>query len=219
MPSAGGLTTEDTERTERPEFVLRDLGVLRVKDFHIDLGIQRDLTHHLHLCPALLHLGYMPAHKAVHGHHAKQREFGNNCFGCGPENETGLKLKFVLDEDRGRFVCRFRLQGRFVGPPAHAHGGIIATILDEAMGKVNRLHNLVALTSTMDITYVKPVPLYKALRVEGWEERVEGREHYRGAEIRNSKGEVLARSKGKFIEIDPHRMFAKHLKEKHSDGT
>jgi acyl-coenzyme A thioesterase PaaI-like protein len=161
----------------------------------------------------------MPPHKPVEGHHVKQSQFGNKCFGCGPENETGLKLEFVLDEERQRFVCHFRLAARFVGPPAHAHGGIIATILDEAMGKVNRLHNLVALTSTMDVTYVKPVPLFKPLMVEGWEERVLGRLHYRIAEIRNLEGEVLAGSKGKFVEIDPERMFGDYLKENLSDAT
>ena len=87
------------------------------------------------------------------------------------------------------------------------------------MGKVNKLHNVVCLTSTMDVTYLKPVPLHKPLVVEGWEQRVRGREHYRSAEIRNPEGEVLATSKGKFIEIDPHRMFAKYLKKKHSDAT
>ena len=161
----------------------------------------------------------MPRHKAVPGHHVKQRQFGNKCFGCGPENPIGLKLRFVLDEARQRFVCRFRLQGRFVGPPAHAHGGIIATILDEAMGKVNKLHNIVCLTSTMEVTYLKPVPLFRPLIVEGWERRVRGREHYRGAEIRSPEGEVLAASTGKFIEIDPHRMFARFLKQKRSDAT
>jgi acyl-coenzyme A thioesterase PaaI-like protein len=161
----------------------------------------------------------MAKHKPIPGHHVKQRQFGNKCFGCGPQNEAGLRLKFVLDEECQRFVCRFRLQRQFGGPPAHAHGGIIATILDEAMGKVSKLHNLVALTSTMDITHLKPVPLSKPLIVEGWEERVRGREHYRAAEIRNRDGEVLASSKGKFIEIDPHRMFAKYLKKKHSDAT
>jgi len=31
------------------------------------------------------------------------------------------------------------------------------------------------------------------------------------AEIRNQKGEVLARSQGTFIAVDPHRMFSKYL--------
>jgi acyl-coenzyme A thioesterase PaaI-like protein len=161
----------------------------------------------------------MPSNKAVHGHHVKQTQFSNECFGCGPANETGLKLKFVFDEEQQRFVCHFRLPKRFVGPPAHAHGGIIATILDEAMGKVSRLRNIIALTGSMTVEYLKPVPLFKPLVTEGWETRVRGREHFRVAEIRNAEGEVLARSTGKFIEIDPHKMFAKYLKKKHSDAT
>jgi len=161
----------------------------------------------------------MPRHEQVHGHTVKKQQFTNNCFGCGPGNEAGLRLKFVLDKKQQRFVCRFRLPRRFVGPPAHAHGGIIATILDEAMGKVSKLHNLIALTSRMEITYLKPVPLFKPLIVEGWDTGVRGREHYRAAEIRNRDGEVLASSKATFIEIDPHRMFAKYLQKKHSDAT
>ena len=168
---------------------------------------------------SVVHLHYMPEHEKVHGHEVKKQQFTNNCFGCGPANEAGLRLKFVLDKKHQRFVCRFRLQRRFVGPPAHAHGGIIATILDEAMGKVSKLHNLIALTSKMEITYLKPVPLFKPLIVEGWDTGVRGREHYRAAEIRNREGEVLARGTATFIEIDAHRMFAKYLKKKHSDAT
>jgi uncharacterized protein (TIGR00369 family) len=161
----------------------------------------------------------MPRHQRVHGHTEKQVQISNHCFGCGPGNEAGLRLKFVLDDERQRFICRFRLQGRFVGPPGHAHGGIIATILDEAMGKVNKLHNVTALTAKMEVNYLKPVPLSKTLIVEGWEVRVSGREHIHAAEIRNLEGQVLAASTGKFIEIDPHRVFAKFLKKKHSDAT
>jgi uncharacterized protein (TIGR00369 family) len=161
----------------------------------------------------------MPKHERVHGHEVKKQQFTNHCFGCGPSNEAGLRLKFVLDKERQRFVCRFRLQRRFVGPPAHAHGGIIATILDEAMGKVSKLRNIIALTGQMEVKYLKPVPLFKPLIVEGWELRVSGREHVHAGEIRNRDGEVLATSTATFIEIDPHRMFAKYLKKKHSDAT
>jgi uncharacterized protein (TIGR00369 family) len=161
----------------------------------------------------------MPRHERIHGHTEKQVQLSNHCFGCGPGNETGLRLKFVLDRKLGRFICRFRLQRRFVGPPGHAHGGIIATILDEAMGKVNKLHNITALTAKMEVKYVKPVPLSKPLIAEGWEVRSNGREHIYAAEIRNHEGQVLAVSEGKFIEIDPHLVFAKFLKKKHSDAT
>ena len=162
----------------------------------------------------------MPKKSSGHGHDTPYlRLQKNNCFACGKNNSQGMHLKFTYDEERDSFVCRFRLGKRYTGPPGHAHGGIIATILDEAMGKVNKLHNLIALTSTMEATYVKPVPLFKPLIVEGWEVRVHGREHYRAAEIRNREGEVLASSTAKFIEVDAHRMFAKYLKKKHSDAT
>ena len=153
----------------------------------------------------------MPQHERVHGHEVKKEQITNNCFGCGPGNEAGLRLEFVLDKQRERFVCHFQLADRFVGPPGHAHGGIIATILDEAMGKVNKLRHVVAVTSEMTVNYLKPVPLKQPLRVESREVKVTGRKHINMAEILNEKGEVLARSQGLFIAIDPHRMFARFV--------
>src|SRR5438045_7317317 len=114
-----------------------------------------------------------------------------------------MRLKFFFDEGKRLTWCRFRLDRRYQGPPGHAHGGIIATILDEAMGKVNKLRSVIALTRNMEVEYLKPVPLGKPLIVEGWEMRVRGRRHTNAAEIRNEKGDVLARSKGLFIAIDP----------------
>src|SRR6516162_10416529 len=141
----------------------------------------------------------MPRHKPVHGHEVQKKTYGNHCFGCGPENDAGLQLKFKLDEQTQRFVCRFKLPNRFEGPPSHAHGGIIATILDEAMGKVSKLRGVMAVTQTMQVNYIRPVPLLTPLVTEGWEVGVNGREHFRAAEIRNGKGDVLATSTGTFI--------------------
>jgi uncharacterized protein (TIGR00369 family) len=135
----------------------------------------------------------------------------NHCFGCGTNNPDGMHLRFVYDEERKCFVCRLKLGKRFTGPPGHCHGGIIATILDEAMGKVNKLRHVIALTSEITVNYLKPVPLRKSLRVESREVRVKGRKHINMAEILNDKGEVLARSKGLFIAIDAQKMFAKFV--------
>jgi uncharacterized protein (TIGR00369 family) len=149
---------------------------------------------------------------SAHGHGTRYVRLQKNyCFACGRNNPDGMRLRFTYDEERDRFVCRFRLSKRYTGPPGHAHGGIIATILDEAMGKVNKLRHVVALTSTITVDYVKPVPLNKSLRVESREVHVRGRYHTNAAEILNQKGEVLAHSKGLFIAIDPHKMFAKFV--------
>src|SRR5947209_1614735 len=137
----------------------------------------------------------------------------NYCFGCGRNNSDGMRLKFLYDKKRIYFVCRFLLGKRYTGPPGHCHGGIIATILDEAMGKVNKLRQVVALTSQITVDYLKPVPLNKPLRVESREVRVHGRRHTNMAEILNYKGEVLARSQGTFIAVDAQRMFARCAKK------
>jgi uncharacterized protein (TIGR00369 family) len=146
----------------------------------------------------------------IHGHetrHLKPKK--NYCFVCGPDNPEGMRLEFTLDEERQTFCCRFRLPKRYTGPPGHCHGGVIACILDDAMGKANKLRNVVALTKEMTVEYLRPVPLKKPLRVEGREVSVHGRQHINMAEILNEKGEVLARSKGVFIAIDPEKMFGR----------
>ena len=135
----------------------------------------------------------------------------NHCFVCGDENPDGMHLHFDLDEQRHRYVCHFTLDNRYTGPPGHCHGGIIATILDEAMGKVNKIRDVVAVTSEMTVNYVKPVPLHQPLRVESRELEVNGRKHINIAEILNGKGEILARGRGIFIAIDPQKMFAKFV--------
>jgi uncharacterized protein (TIGR00369 family) len=148
----------------------------------------------------------------IHGHETPHVKLHKNyCFACGPDNPDGMHLEFTLDEERKTFVCHFTLGKRYTGPPGHCHGGIIATILDDAMGKVNKLREVVAVTKEMTVEYVRPVPLEKPLRVEGREVSVHGRQHINMAEIFNEEGEVLARSKGIFIAIDPERMFGKFV--------
>jgi len=148
----------------------------------------------------------------IHGHETPFTKLQKNyCFACGPDNPDGMHLQFTLDEERKTFVCHFTLDKRYTGPPGHCHGGIIATILDDAMGKVNKLRNVVAVTKEMTVEYLKPVPLHKPLRVEGREVAVHGRQHVNLAEIFNAEGELLARSKGIFIAIDPEKMFGKFV--------
>lgn len=137
----------------------------------------------------------------------------NLCFGCGPANPGGLQLKFVLSPTGRSYLCEFELSAQFGGPPGHAHGGIIATILDEAMGKANKLKGKVALTRRLEVDYLRPVPLDQPLVAEGSVRRVRGRAIYNHAELRNANGVVLARSRGKFLTIDAEKMFARELAE------
>jgi uncharacterized protein (TIGR00369 family) len=131
----------------------------------------------------------------------------NYCFACGPDNPDGMHLKFHADALGKHYSCRFRLGNRYSGPPGHCHGGIIATILDDAMSKLNKLRDLPAATARMTVEYLRPVPLHKPLRVESREISRRGRKLNRTAEILDEKGTVLARSRGVFVIIASHHVF------------
>ena len=124
----------------------------------------------------------------------------NCCFGCGPANAGGLHLEFLLAED-GRVVCLPTIPDSFEGPAGYLHGGIIATLLDEAMSKSVRAQGLTAMTRQMEINYLRPVPPGAPIRVEGRLVRSEGRKHWSEARIVDTRGHTLADAKGLFIEV------------------
>ena len=124
----------------------------------------------------------------------------NRCFGCGPAKPAGLQLEFLLGED-GSTVCLTTVPDRFDGHPGRLHGGIIATLLDEAMSKAVRSFGLTAATGRMEIDYLRPVPSGARLRMEGRVVCSECRKHWTEAEILNARGTLLAQGKGLFIEM------------------
>lgn len=100
-------------------------------------------------------------------------------------------------------VCRVRLARRFEGPPGHAHGGIIATLLDEAMSKANRQFGVLAMTRQMEVEFLKPVPLGASILLTGRHASSSGKKHHCEARITNEDGVELARAKALFIAVDP----------------
>ncbi|MFZ1011873.1 MAG: PaaI family thioesterase [Terracidiphilus sp.] len=124
----------------------------------------------------------------------------NRCFGCGPANPGGLQLAFLVAPD-GTLVCLTTIPDRFEGHPGYLHGGIIATLLDEAMSKAVRSKGLTAMTRQMETDYLRPVPSTTAIRLEGRVTRSEGRKHWAEAHIFDAGHKILAQSKALFVEI------------------
>ena len=119
------------------------------------------------------------------------------CFGCSPSNPAGLQLEF---RRRGQLiVAECVIAERFHGAPGIAHGGIIATLLDEiscaAAVAVRSAH---VVTGELTVRYRRPCPVEAPVALSA---RVTA-EHPRyltiEAELRR-KDELLARSTGKFF--------------------
>ena len=51
------------------------------------------------------------------------------CFGCGPANEKGLRIRSMLADD-GRIVCDFTPEPHHLAFPGAVNGGICGALLD-----------------------------------------------------------------------------------------
>jgi uncharacterized protein (TIGR00369 family) len=114
-----------------------------------------------------------------------------------------MKLTFEQDNVNRRIVGRFVLGDRYQGGGGFGHGGIIAVLLDEAMGKVCRFREVRAVTAELTVEYLKPVNVQQEIIVEGRETEHKGRNIFMSGEIRDSAGAVLARGKARFVIIAP----------------
>ncbi len=92
----------------------------------------------------------------------------HNCFGCSKKNESGLKMEFYINKEADTVVSWLSVPGRFSGWSNVVHGGIISTLLDEAMGWAGLviLKKLV-LSKTLEVEFKSPVFTDSEIRVEG----------------------------------------------------
>ncbi len=123
-----------------------------------------------------------------------------NCFGCGPENAAGLALRLEGEGERVR--GEIALDARHEGAPGIAHGGTIATLLDDASGRFMYLTGAPAVTRRLEVDYLGRVPIGRPLEVEAW---IHARDE-RGLEVRSelrAGGETLARATAAMRFVDP----------------
>ena len=134
----------------------------------------------------------------------KQRS--QHCFGCGPENPQGLHLTFILvTNEAGQLTATtsVELTRLHEGPPGYIHGGIIATLLDEAMSKLNRPLNVLAMTRSLSVDYLRPSPLGVPLQLIARHIRQDGRKILHEADLLDQDGTQLAHAEGFFLVIPP----------------
>jgi acyl-CoA thioesterase FadM len=75
--------------------------------------------------------------------------------------------------------------------------------MDEVLGHLNMLSGQMAVTATITIEYVRPVPIGRPLELRAWCETIEdGRRHNRGELTLAATGAVLARGHGVWVERD-----------------
>ena len=133
-------------------------------------------------------------------------EQGSGCFGCGPQNPSGLHLEFKTGSSlTGALTAEaiVHLSSHFQGARGIVHGGVVATLMDEAMSKLNRPLAGRAVTRHLSVEYLRPAPTETTLRLVATHDRREGRKLFHTAILTDSKGHVLARAEALFILVAP----------------
>jgi len=91
-----------------------------------------------------------------------------NCFGCGPGNNAGLKMEFYTNDERNAVYSWLTVPDHVCGWGNVVHGGIVTTILDEAMGwaAATKLQTFF-LTKTLTTNFYQPISAGQDIFVSG----------------------------------------------------
>jgi uncharacterized protein (TIGR00369 family) len=112
------------------------------------------------------------------------------CFACGTENAEGIGLRFRAEE--GAVSADTVAEPGWVSWRGIVHGGLLITMMDEAMGWAVAAGGHTGLTGRLSARLHAPVVPGTALRVRGWVKRWHRRLAYAAAEIRDAHGRLLA---------------------------
>lgn len=144
----------------------------------------------------------------------KLKKVDKECFACGDENNHGLKMSFESNGEqlRSNIVIPSHLRGW----SSLAHGGVLATILDETMSwTAIHLFNKFILTQKIEIEYKRPVYIESNLISFGWVNKImNSRKAVLEAEIRDEENKICASSKGTFVLFEKDEFRKKNIVSK-----
>lgn len=125
-------------------------------------------------------------------------EFQQN-FVHGLRNRHGLQLQFELDGER--IFTMWAPDERHAGFPGFAHGGLVAAVLDDAMGRWAALHRRFLVTARLEVRYRDGAPLGVPLRIEGWSTRHQRRALHAEGRALLPDGSTVAEATGTYLPL------------------
>lgn len=101
----------------------------------------------------------------------------------------------------GLLSAELSFEAHHEGPPGHAHGGSIATVLDEAMGVLAFLSGHKVLAGKLAVRYRLPTPLHVPLRALCSVKQQRGRQINVTSQLITPQGTSLAQAEGLYVDI------------------
>jgi len=121
------------------------------------------------------------------------------CLGCGPDAAQGFHLAVRREGDE--VATEHVFEARHSGAPGIAHGGAVATVVDDVLGFLLYLEGIPGVTRMLDVEYVKPVLVGVPYTVRGRVDERDGRKVWVSCSGRDADGVEAFRAKGLFLEV------------------
>ncbi len=124
----------------------------------------------------------------------------SSCFACGPDNSRGLHLHFHSNE-AGEMAAEWIPESELEGFQGIVHGGIVSTVLDEAMAKAVAESGVKAVTAELRVRFRQQVASGIMVRVRGWIDSQDKRMTKAEAVLTSSDGTELAHAWATFLAL------------------
>ncbi len=132
----------------------------------------------------------------------------HHCFGCGNLNPAGLRLRFRPLSSGGVWAA-FTPTRAHEGYMGMTHGGILSTVLDEAMSWAVTHTGDLGVTARMTLTFKRPVRLGQEILATAEVVGMKARAVDARAEVRDRiTGALLAAADGRFMRVTPDQAAA-----------
>lgn len=125
----------------------------------------------------------------------------SRCFVCGMDNLEGLRIVWRIEEKTT--TAEFVPDAKYQGWQGIVHGGILATLLDEAMARLAGVLFGKAVTAEMTVRYLLPVPVGQLLWIKGEVLKESRKILEMRSELRalSPEGTLMAHATGKIMKI------------------
>lgn len=122
------------------------------------------------------------------------------CLGCGPDSPQGYHLQVRRDGDD--VLAEYVFQDRHSGAPGIAHGGAVATVVDDVLGYLLYVVRAPGVTRRLEVDYLEPVLTGVPYTVRGRLDHRDGRKVWVSCACTGPEGRVAFRAVGLFIVVD-----------------
>ena len=128
------------------------------------------------------------------------------CLVCGRDNPHGIHLHLGVDDATGIVTSQFTAAAHHMGFEGIVHGGLLSTVLDEAMvWAATWSGKRFCVCGELNVRFRRSVQIGQRVSVEAKITSVRSRLIETEGSLRDAAGKVLVESAGKYVPVSPDR--------------